>query len=258
MQRFGAAAACKFKHVEFMFPGDGGYLHDATEVAAALAEHGLTQVLLNAPAGDWAAGERGVAGVPGRDADFAASIEKGLRYAQDVGCSRMHVMAGTVGAGATEETLVERLQLASVMASDANVKLLVEPLNPVDFPGYLVPDASTALRVLDAVDRPNCQLQLDFYHLAMAGGMKAGDAAPGEAADLPKLVRELLPRSAHVQLANPPGRNEPGVGLVDFAPLLSVLEESGYDGYVGCEYKPSTEVAEDSFGWAEPYGVRAP
>ena len=76
-----------------------------------------------------------------------------------------------------------------------------------------------------------------------------GDAAPGEAADLPKLVRELLPRSAHVQLANPPGRNEPGVGLVDFAPLLSVLEESGYDGYVGCEYKPSTEVAEDSFGW---------
>ena len=258
MQRFGAASACGFKHVEFMFPGDGGYVHDAAAVRGALSEHGLTQVLLNAPAGDWAAGDRGLAGVPGRDTDFASSMERGLRFAEEVGCSRMHVMAGTIAAGATEDTLVSRLRWASGMAADANVCLLVEPLNPVDFPGYLVPDASTALRVLDAVDAHNCQLQLDLYHLAMAGGLVAGDAASGEAADLPRLVRDLLPRSAHVQLANPPGRNEPGVGFVDFAPLLALLEEAGYDGFVGCEYKPSTEVAEDSFEWAESYGVRAP
>ena len=250
LQRFGAAAACGFRHVEFMFPGDGGYVHDAAAVRAELERHGLGQALLNAPAGDWAAGDRGVAGLPDREADFAASIESGLRFASDIGCTRMHVMAGTIAGGANEETLVRRLQWASGVAEEANVCLLVEPLNSIDFPGYLVPSTDTALRVIEAVGAPNCRLQLDLYHLAMATGWRGAALEAG--------VRELLPHAAHVQIANPPSRNEPGVGDVDFAPLLALLDDAGYDGFVGCEYKPSTEATEDSLAWAAPFGVRAP
>ena len=283
LSRFGAAATCGFRHVEFMFAGDGAYLHDAKAVKKELDEHGLNQVLLNAPAGDWANGDRGLAGVVGRDADFQETLKRGVDFAAEIGCPRVHVMAGTIAGGADEDTLVQRLKWASGVAADAKITLLVEPLNPIDFPGCtraivpvrvfvasdgvsflrigtdLVPDASTALRVLDGVDKPNCKLQLDFYHLAMAGGGLVADGsrkadAPVDAAKLEASVRQLLPRAAHVQLANPPSRNEPGVGTVDFVPLLELLDERGYDGYVGCEYKPSggdtTEASIASVAWA--------
>lgn len=265
LSRFAAARACGFRHVEFMFPGDGGYMHSVAEVKAELNAHELTQVLLNSPAGDWGAGERGIAGLADREADFTASIEKGLRYCDELGCRQMHVMAGVVAAGAEEETLVRRLRWASGLAAPHGVTLLVEPLNPVDFPGYLVPDARTALRVLGAVDEPNCKLQLDLYHVAMAINAAADGEEPGPAsppamvqamlrAMLPAMLRELLPHAAHVQLANPPGRNEPGVGDVDFERLLDMLDgELAYDGFVGCEYKPSTERTEDSLVWARPW-----
>lgn len=242
--RVGAAAAAGFRQIEFMFPGDGAYVHSAADVRSALEEHGLAQALLNSPAGDWGAGERGIAGLPHREDDFKASIETGLRYAETLRCHRMHVMAGVVAAGADEATLVRRLRWASEMAAAEGVTVLVEPLNAVDFPGYAVPDAATALRVLDEVGAPNCRLQLDLYHVAM------GEAATTREALEPRL-RALLPHAEHVQLANPPGRHEPGAGTVDFAPLLELLDgELGYDGVVGCEYKPSTPRTEDSLAWA--------
>ena len=280
LRRFGAARTAGFRAVEFMFAGDGGYIADAAHVRAELEQHGLTQVLLNAPAGNWAVGERGLGGLPGREAEWKASIEFGLRFASEVSCPRMHVMAGLVADGAEEDTFVSRLQWASGLAADAGVTLCVEPLNSHDFPGYLVPDTTTALRILQKVDAPNhCRLQLDLYHLAMAD----------REMDLAASIRDLLPHAAHVQIANPPGRylppapptptacmgielcavlaantlaplclasrNEPGVGAIDFPPLFALLDDLGYDGHVGCEYKPSTPTTEASLGWARQYGL---
>ena len=247
LARFAAARANGFRAVEFMFPGDGGYLCSAADVRTELEAHGLTQVLLNAPAGDWLAGERGLGGLASREAEFRSSVHRGLEYAVDVSCSKMHVMAGLASGRDAEATFVERLQWASVEAASAGVTLCVEPLNPVDFPGYLVPDTPTALRILRAVGAPKAavRLQLDLYHLAMVNG----SATEGMA----RAVRELLPHAAHVQLASPPGRNEPGVGDLHVPPLLELLDELAYDGFVGCEYKPSRST-EQALEWARDGG----
>lgn len=240
IERFAASRAAGFRAVEFMFAGDGAYACDSSEVRAALEENELEQALLNAPAGDWINGERGLGGIAARDDDYRASIEYGLRFAQDVKCAKMHIMAGLRSHGAKEDIYVERLRWASELAADAGVRICVEPLNPADFPGYLVPDASTALRILEKVGAPeHCQLQLDLYHIAMVEGTNLTDVLP-----------RLLPHTAHVQIANPPGRNEPGIGEVDFPPLFSQLEKLGYDGWIGCEYKPSTRTTEQSLEWA--------
>ena len=246
IQRFGAAARAGFKHTEFMFAGASGYEVEASEVRTELEAHGLTHVLLNAPAGKWDDGERGTGGLPGREADFQKSIEYGLCYASIIGAPRMHVMAGLASAGAQEETLIERLRWASSVAQEAGVTLCVEPLNPKDFPGYLVPNYATAQRIIKAVDSPQVKLQLDLYHYAMAEGVT-------DAEGLRRAITQLLPGAAHVQIANPPGRNEPGVGEIDYPPLLQFLDELGYDGAVGCEFKPSTPTTEAALGWAQPY-----
>ena len=248
LQRFGAAARAGFKHTEFMFAGLNGYEAEAPAVRKELDAHGLTQVLLNAPAGDWAAGERGTGGVPGRESEFKSSVEYGLRYADEVGCQQMHIMAGRFVDGADEGTFVERLRWASGMASDAGVTICVEPLNAHDFPGYIVPDCAAALRIIERVGSPDVKLQLDLYHYAMTAGT--------DAAGLRDAIRTLLPHTAHVQIANPPGRNEPGVGDIDFPPLLALLDELDYDGFVGCEYRPSTPTTEASLlGWAKAYDI---
>jgi len=259
LDRFAAAAASGFRAVEFMFPGDGGYIASAEAVAEQLKAHQLEQVLLNAPGGDWANGERGLGGLGSREADWQASIETGLRYCRHLGCPRMHVMAGMVAHGATEEVFVKRLQWAAELAvapGKPPVTLLVEPLNPTDFPGYLVPDAETALRIIEHANasRPPdavapVQLQLDVYHLAQTEA--ARDASVVET------VRRLLPHAAHVQFANPPGRNEPGVGTVDFERVCAALDDAGYAGHVGLEYKPSTSATVQSLvGWGGKHGLR--
>ena len=244
IERFAASRAAGFRAVEFMFAGDGKYACDSADVRRALEENELEQALLNAPAGDWLNGERGIGGIAARESDWKASFEYGLRFAQDVRCSKMHIMAGLISHGATEDVYVERLRWASRIAADVGVCICVEPLNPTDFPGYLVPDVSSALRILERVDAPgHCQLQLDLYHVAMVEGT-----------DLTSVIRRALPHTAHVQIANPPGRNEPGVGVIDFPPLLALLGELGYRGWVGCEYKPSTPITEQSLEWARAAG----
>ena len=162
----------------------------------------------------------------------------------------MHVMAGLAPQGANEDVFVKRLQWASGLAADAGVCLCVEPLNSTDFPGYLVPNTATALRIIDRVGVPShCKLQLDLYHYAVTEGSDQDTLA--------NAIATLLPHTAHVQIANPPGRNEPGVGNVAFGPLLQLLDNAGYDGHVGCEYKPSTSTTEESLAWAREHGLGA-
>jgi len=194
---------------------------------------------LNAPAGDWANGERGLGGIPGRDEDWDQSISTALEYAQRLTCPNVHVMAGLRQHGASEEVFVERMRRAADLAEPAGVTLLVEPLNFRDFPGYLVPSTRVALELLEKIDRPSvCRLQLDLYHMQVSEG------------DLTEGIRRLLPHAAHVQIANPPGRHEPTRGEVNFEHILTHLDEQGYPGYVGLEYKPYDGTL-NSLAWAK-------
>ena len=175
-------------------------------------------------------------------------MQKGLRFAKAIDCPTIHVMAGVAveDQSVCEARFAQRLRWASEAAAAEGVQVCIEPLNARDAPGYLLPDTSTALRVLEAVDQPNCKLQLDLYHLQVSEG------------DLSHRISALLPAVAHVQIANPPGRHEPGAGEVDFRPLLAQLDREGYGGYVGCEYVPSTATTEESLHWAREYGVKPP
>lgn len=239
LQRFKRAAACDFKAVEFLFPYE---LAPPEAIAAECRDLALEVALFNAPPGDWEGGDRGTGALPGREAEFEAGVREALRYAEAVRCENVHVMAGLLEQGACERTFADRLRWASDEAARQGATICVEPLNGRDVPGYLVPDTSTALRLLGEVGRPNCKLQLDLYHLQVSEG------------DLSTRVRALLPHTAHVQLANPPGRHEPGAGEVDFPPLLRLLGELGYEGHVGCEYKPSSGDSEASLeGWAAEF-----
>lgn len=272
LERFQAAAAAGFRAVEYMFPGDGVYTASAAEVAEQLEAHDLQQVLLNAPPGDWENGERGLGGIAQRETEFQKSIATGLSYCRRLGCPRMHVLAGMTAHGATEvrpshptstvasarttstrrrrlhreqEVFARRLRWAAEQAAPHGVTLLVEVLNPRDFPGYLVPDAATALRLVQRAGHASVQLQLDAYHLHTTEGP-----------ELEATFRRLLPHAGHVQFANPPGRHEPGVGEVDFSRLCALLDELGYEGHVGMEYKPSTSTTVQSLaGWGEAHGL---
>ena len=257
LSRFRAAADHGFTAVEWLFAGEASYEHTAAEVHSELHAFGLEQALFNAPAGDWAAGERGLGGLRDRDAEWESSIETGLEYAAALRCPNLHVMAGLRQHGADEDTFVRRLVAASDEAARAGVSLLVEPLNARDFPGYLVPDWQAALRILaraEALGAPprSCRLQLDFYHLYVQEELSGQPLTTDDAAFL---VRKLLPHAGHVQLADPDGRTEPSAAVGHFAPLLELLDAQGYGGHVGCEYKPSgpPHVA---LAWAERYGVK--
>ena len=247
-QRFQRAAACGFRGVEFLFDQ---YEHKAEEVHDLLHEHDLESVLLNCPPGDWAAGDRGTGCLLGRGDEYRESVVKGIKYAMEIECPTIHVMAGVTAEedrGACEERFIDRLRWACDAARGEGLDVCIEPLNARDVPGYLLPDTHTALRILDAVDKPNAKLQLDLYHLAVTEG------------DLSERITDLLDEDiiGHVQLANPPGRHEPGVGDVDFPPLLAQLDEGGYEGWVGCEYVPSTATTEESLKWAREFGITPP
>ena len=244
LKRFALAARCGFRAVECLFP----YSEDPRALKAALERSELQQALFNAPPGDFEAGERGIGALPGREDEFKFSIEQALTYAELTKCARLHVMAGLTSGGAREDVFVPNLRWAADAAASVGVTVCVEALNPTDFPGYLVGDTATAARLVAEVGHSRCAHQFDLYHHAMTEG---SGAALLEAA-----VREYAPAAAHVQIANPPARNEPGVGDVDFHPLLELLDEVGYKGHIGCEYKPSTTTMA-SLGWAERYGVSA-
>lgn len=236
-ERFARAAAAGFRGVETLFPYDW----PADEVAEWLGAAGLEQVLFNLPPGDWAAGERGLACLPGRQDEFAESVEWALTYARRLDCRYLHCMAGLCQAGIAEAeleaTYIANLRYAADRLATIGATVTIEPINSrIDMPGYWLDDIDRALRLLDAIGHDNVGLQLDLYHAQVMQG------------DLARTVQAHLGRIAHIQIADNPGRHEPGSGEIHYPYLFELLDRLGYTGWVGCEYRPLT-TTEASFGW---------
>lgn len=244
LDRFAAAAAAGFTGVEFLFP----YEVEAAAIAERLQRHRLTQALFNLPPGNWAAGERGMAALPGREAEFMASVERALSYARATGCRRLHIMAGIWPEGREraegERVYVANLRRAADMLAPHGITAVIEPLNTRDTPGYFLTSTGQAMAVIAAVGRDNLKLQLDLYHCQIMEG------------DLAMHIRRLHGHYAHVQIAGVPERHEPSLGEINYPYLLDLLDRVGYDGWVGCEYRPAAATL-DGLGWAAPWGIRA-
>lgn len=247
LDRFAAAAADGFRAVEFLFP----YEFPASELAARLQQAGLQQALFNLPPGDWSAGERGIAALPGREAEFAASVERALAYAKALGCNRLHAMSGLVPAGgdlgAMRATLVANLRRAASVLEPHGITLLVEPINTRDMPGYFLNYQQQAHDIVAEVGAANLKVQMDLYHCQVMEG------------DLAMRLRQHMAQVGHVQIAGVPARHEPDDGEVNFPHLFALLDELGYDGHVGCEYRPKAGTSQ-GLGWIRPYqgGGRTP
>ena len=238
LDRFEAAAAAGFKGIEFLFPYD----HPAAVIADLLDRNDLTNVLFNMPAGDWQAGERGVAALPGRESEFRASVELAISYARALKTPLLHVLAGILPIERQREEFrdvyLANLRYAAVQAAAYGITLLVEAINPTDIPGYLIGTQEQSLDICTAVQLENVRMQLDLYHLQMTQG------------NLAAALRRYRGIYAHVQVAGVPGRNEPDLGEVNYRYLFSLLDELGYHGWVGCEYRPRGATLE-GLGWRE-------
>lgn len=231
LDRFAAAAADGFKAVECQFPYDWS----AAELAQRLHDAGLQQVLINAPPGDWAAGERGLAATPGGEARFRASLPQAIDYALALACPRLHVMAGVLPGGASPaevhrhwQTYRDNLAWAAEQAQAHGLSLCIEPLNPRDNPGYLLQQQAQAHAVVSAIGAPHLQVQLDLYHCQIVEG------------DLSMRLRAGLASGqiGHIQVAGVPHRHEPDNGELNLPYLMGLIDELGYTGWVGCEYRP--------------------
>ena len=237
-ERFEAAARAGFKAVEYMFPYD----YDATEIRRRLDAYGLQQVLFNLPAGDWAAGERGIACHPGREAEFRAGLERAVPLAKKIGVRQLNCLAGLQPAGASESacraTMRANLRWAADVVADEGIRLLIEPINSrVDMPGFWLDTPAKAVDLLSELAHPNLFLQYDVYHAFVMGS------------DVRVELPALLPLVGHVQIADSPGRHQPGTGGIPFAEVFSRLDAVGYSGWVGCEYRP-LGASEASLAWA--------
>jgi hydroxypyruvate isomerase len=244
--RFAHAARAGFRAIECLFP----YELPAEIMAASLARHGLEPVLINLPPGDFAAGERGLAALPGREAEFEQSLVTGLAYAQRIGCPRVHVMAGLVPEdlvpARVRACFVANLRRAVERAADLGITVLIEPINPRDMPGYGLTHPDQALDLILEIGVPALRLQLDLYHCQIVAG------------DLERRIEAALPWIGHVQIAAVPDRGEPDGGEIHYPHLFGVLDRLGYGGWVGCEYRPRGRT-EAGLGWLAPWlssGVR--
>lgn len=239
-ERFAAARAAGFPAVEMQFP----YAEPKEALAARLTETGLPLVLHNLPPGDWAAGERGIAILPGREAEFRAGVARAIDYAGVLGCRQINCLAGLAPPGTERArlfaTLMENLAFAADALGRAGLRLLIEPINDRDMPGFFLNRLADAAAVIEAVGSENLFIQADLYHMARMGEDLAGSLAAHRA------------RIAHIQIADAPGRHEPGTGSIDFPALLGALDASGYDGFIGCEYLPAAGT-EAGLGWMRAY-----
>ncbi|MBL8697417.1 MAG: hydroxypyruvate isomerase family protein [Alphaproteobacteria bacterium] len=240
LDRFAAAARDGFKAVEFLFP----YAFDAADIAARLRDNGLGNVLFNLPPGNWDAGERGFAALPGREAAFEASIAPALRYAAALGTPRIHVMAGIppkdADRAACRATYVRNLRLAAARAADAGLDVLIEPINTRDIPGYFLNRQDEAHAIRAEVGAANLKVQLDLYHCQIVEG------------DLAMKIRRDLAHVGHMQIAGVPDRQEPDRGEVNYPFLFALIDELGYAGWIGCEYRPRAGSSA-GLGWLKPY-----
>ena len=240
VDRFEAAARDGFVAVEYLFP----YEHAAVDLSSLLKRHGLRQVLFNAPPGDWSAGERGLACLPDRQADFRDGVARALAYAQALDCPRIHVMAGIAPSGcersALRQAYVTNLRWAAARAAPLGIDLLIEPINTRDIPGYFLNRQDEAHAVAADVGAPNLKVQMDLYHCQIVEG------------DVAMKLRRYLPtgRVGHLQIAGVPERHEPDVGELNHDYLFAVIDELGFDGWVGCEYRPKGSTSA-GLGWLE-------
>lgn len=235
-ERFEAAARDGFRGVEFLFP----YEHPAVEIRSALISNGLEQVLFNAPPGDARSGARGTCSLPGHEDAFREGIEQALEYATVLGCPRLHVMAGLVRdesqRARQRATYVANLRWAARRLASAGITALVEPINQRDIPGYLLNTQAEAHAIVVEVGEPNLRVQMDLYHCQVVEG------------DVATKIRRYLSGVGHVQIAGAPTRNEPDTGELHYPYLFALLDELGYDGWVGCEYRPKAGTR-DGLGW---------
>lgn len=236
MERFTAARAAGFDAVEYLFP----YAYAKDELAKALKKNNLVQVLHNVPAGNWDAGDRGVASDPARVAEFRDGIPRAIEYATALGCPQVNCLAGKVPAGVSAETaratLIANLQYAAPLLQAAGIRLLIEPINHFDIPGFFLTRTDQALAVIDDVGSDNLFVQYDIYHAQRMEG------------ELSLTMKNNLAKIGHIQLADNPGRNEPGTGEINYAWLFKHIDAIGYTGWIGCEYKPKTTTAA-GLGW---------
>lgn len=236
LDRFAAAKQAGFEAVEFLFP----YAYPAHEIVKRLEENQLELALFNLPPGDWDAGERGLSIYPDRRGEFQATVGLALQYAQLLKVKRLHVMAGNIRSGedlaAMRRTYIDNLKKTAQSAAELGLTLLIEPLNPRDMPGYFLRTISQAAQIITEVGEPNLKLQFDIYHVQITEG------------DVTTRLREHFSQIGHVQIAGVPGRHEPDHGELHYPWLLQTLNELGYEGFVGCEYRPASST-EEGLGW---------
>ncbi|UTW07649.1 hydroxypyruvate isomerase [Pseudomonas benzenivorans] len=242
LDRFAAAAEAGFTGVEYLFPYD----FSAEEIKARLDANRLEQVLFNLPAGDWAKGERGIACHPDRVEEFRAGVDKAIAYAKVLGNKQINCLAGIRPQGAdcasVEQTFVDNLKFAADKLAAAGIKLVMEAINTRDIPGFYLNNTKQALAIRDKVGSDNLYLQYDIYHMQIMEG------------DLARTVEGNLAAINHVQLADNPGRNEPGTGEINYRFLFEHLDRIGYQGWIGCEYKPATTTAA-GLGWMKAHNA---
>lgn len=240
LERFEAAAKAGFKYVEYLWPYD----YPAEKLLAELQKHNLKQVLFNTAAGNVQAGEWGVSAIPGREADSRKDIDTALEYALILGCPNVHVMAAVVPEGADrkayQQTFIENVRYAADKFKPHGIKVLLEALSPEVKPNYLLKSQLDTLEIVQAVARDNVFVQLDYFHAQNVDG------------NLSRLTDKLNGQFAHIQIASVPDRHEPDEGEINYQYIFDKLDALGYDGYVGCEYKPRAKT-EDGLAWFEPY-----
>ena len=245
LERFARAKAAGFQAVEFLFP----YEYESSAIAHELRRNELEQVLFNLPAGDFTAGDRGMANDPSRVEEFRAGVHKGLNIAAELGCGRLNCLAGLRLRDVPEETqtatLIENLRFAADAAAHAGVLQVVEPLNAFDAPGYFLPTPESGFAIVERAGHPNLLLQYDVYHAQRMSG------------DLAATIAARIDLIGHVQIADSPARNEPGTGEINYPFVLQALDDAGYDGWVSLEYRPRN-TTEASLRWLTDMGYWAP
>lgn len=244
LDRFARAANAGFEHVEYLFPYD----YAATEIKSRLDNAGLTQALFNASAGDWAAGERGFAAVVGAENQFRSTIEQALTYAEVLGNERIHVMSGIPSQAqdpaASLECYLKNMQWAAEQAQSADMRLMIEPINNRDMPGYFMNHPELAVKVIEQLNSPSIALQFDFYHTQIICG------------DIETRLKAYWSYIDHIQIASVPSRNEPDTGELNYSYLFKLLESEGYTGFVGCEYRPAGDT-KAGLGWFKSLRVNS-
>jgi 2-dehydrotetronate isomerase len=241
-ERFAAAANAGFRGVEILFPYD----HPAAEIRSALLVNGQEIVLLNAPPGNFSAGDRGLAAVPGREHEFRETFGQALDYAAALDCKQIHIMAGLIGDSDKEaacQTFMGNLEYALPKIENSGISILIEPINTRDFPGYFLTTIEQAEAILRAISNPALRIQFDWYHAQIMGG------------DLTRRTEKYFSHIGHFQVAGVPDRGEPDSGEVNYPHLFHLVDSLGYDGWIGCEYRPKART-EEGLAWIKDSGEK--